>query len=163
MLWDYLTHVINNWKGEVIIIGDFNEVRCKSERFGSNFNVQGANVFNSFIVNAGLEEIPLGGCSFTWCHKSATKVSKLDRFLISENLMITCPNFTATSLERYLSDHRPILLRESHFDYGPTPFRFFHSWFEMEGFNKLVEDAWNEAPVDESNAMSNMMKKLKYL
>ncbi|GJS67978.1 hypothetical protein Tco_0682543 [Tanacetum coccineum] len=33
----------------------------------------------------------------------------------------------------------------------------------MEGFNKLVEDAWNEAPVDESNAMSNMMKKLKYL
>ncbi|GKA88618.1 RNA-directed DNA polymerase, eukaryota [Tanacetum coccineum] len=90
-------------------------------------------------------------------------MSKLDRFLISENLMITCPNFTATSLERYLSDHRPILLRESHFDYGPTPFRFFHSWFEMEGFNKLVEDAWNEAPVDESNAMSNMMKKLKYL
>ncbi|GJV49904.1 RNA-directed DNA polymerase, eukaryota [Tanacetum coccineum] len=163
MLWDYLTHVINNWKGEVIIMGDFNEVRCKSERFGSNFNVQGANVFNSFIVNAGLEEIPLGGCSFTWCHKSATKMSKLDRFLISENLMITCPNFTATSLERYLSDHRPILLRESHFDYGPTPFRFFHSWFEMEGFNKLVEDAWNEAPVDESNAMSNMMKKLKYL
>ncbi|GJU54514.1 RNA-directed DNA polymerase, eukaryota [Tanacetum coccineum] len=92
-------------EGEVIIMGDFNEVRCKSERFGSNFNVQGANVFNSFIVNAGLEEIPL-----------------------------------ATSLERYLSDHRPILLRESHFDYGPTPFRFFHSWFEMEGFNKLVED-----------------------
>ncbi|GKC22714.1 RNA-directed DNA polymerase, eukaryota [Tanacetum coccineum] len=97
--------------GEVIIMGDFNEVRCKSERFGSNFNVQGANVFNSFIVNAGLEEIPLGGCSFTWCHKSATKMSKLDRFLIYENLMITCPNFTATSLERYLSDHRPILLR----------------------------------------------------
>ncbi|GJR09737.1 RNA-directed DNA polymerase, eukaryota, reverse transcriptase zinc-binding domain protein [Tanacetum coccineum] len=25
MLWDYLTHVINNWKGEVIIMGDFNE------------------------------------------------------------------------------------------------------------------------------------------
>ncbi|GJV63534.1 RNA-directed DNA polymerase, eukaryota [Tanacetum coccineum] len=163
MLWDYLTHVINNWKGEVIIMGDFNEVRCESERFGSNFNVQGANVFNSFIVNAGLEEIPLGGCSFTWCHKSATKMSKLDRFLISENLMITCPNFTATSLERYLSDHRPILLRESHFDYGPTPFRFFHYWFEMEGFNKLVEDAWIEAPVDESNAMINMMKNLKYL
>ncbi|GKE27379.1 RNA-directed DNA polymerase, eukaryota, partial [Tanacetum coccineum] len=149
MLWEYLTHVINNWKSEVIIMGDFNEVRCKSERFGSNFNVQGTDVFNSFIVNAGLEEIPLGGYSFTWCHKSSTKMSKLDRFLISENLMTTCPNFTATSLERYLSDHRPILLRESH--------------FEMEGFNKLVEDAWNEAPVDESNAMSNMMKKLKHL
>ncbi|GJT48259.1 RNA-directed DNA polymerase, eukaryota, reverse transcriptase zinc-binding domain protein [Tanacetum coccineum] len=33
----------------------------------------------------------------------------------------------------------------------------------LNGFNKLVEDAWIEAPVDESNAMINMMKKLKYL
>ncbi|GJZ64301.1 hypothetical protein Tco_0620722 [Tanacetum coccineum] len=36
-------------------------------------------VFNSFIANMGLEEVPLGGSSFTWCHKSATKMSKLDR------------------------------------------------------------------------------------
>ncbi|GJX77653.1 hypothetical protein Tco_0324464 [Tanacetum coccineum] len=33
----------------------------------------------------------------------------------------------------------------------------------MEGFNKLVEDAWNEAPVDESNAMSNMMKEIEII
>ncbi|GKC52468.1 RNA-directed DNA polymerase, eukaryota [Tanacetum coccineum] len=114
--------------------GDFNEVRYKSERFGSMFNVKGANVFNTFIANAGLEEVPLGGSSFTWCHKSATKMSKLDRFLISEILLITCPNITSISLEWYLSDHQPILL---------------HTWIE--------------APVDESNEMINMMKKLKYL
>ncbi|GJU44732.1 hypothetical protein Tco_1201998 [Tanacetum coccineum] len=61
-------------------MGDFNEVRRKTERFGSVFNVQGADMFNTFIANAGLEEIPLGGSSFTWCHKSATKMSKLDRY-----------------------------------------------------------------------------------
>ncbi|PWA87879.1 RNA-directed DNA polymerase, eukaryota, Reverse transcriptase zinc-binding domain protein [Artemisia annua] len=163
MLWDYLAFVIDNWKGEVVIMGEFNEVRKKVERFGSVFNVQGANAFNLFICNAGLEEVPLGGCSFTWCHKSATKMSKLDRFLISESLMSSCPNISAITLDRYLSDHRPILLRESQFDYGPIPFRFFHYWLEMEGFDKLVEETWNEAPVDESNAMINMMKKLKYL
>nr|GEU70899.1 RNA-directed DNA polymerase, eukaryota, reverse transcriptase zinc-binding domain protein [Tanacetum cinerariifolium] len=69
------------WDGEVVIMGDFNEVRFKSKRFGSVFNVQGANVFNAFIANAGLEEVSLGGSSFTWCHKSATKMSKLDRNL----------------------------------------------------------------------------------
>nr|GEY23307.1 RNA-directed DNA polymerase, eukaryota [Tanacetum cinerariifolium] len=148
--------------GEVVVMGDFNEVRYKSDRFGSVFNVQGAYVFNSFITNAGLEEVPLGGSSFTWCHKSATKMSKLDRFLI-ENLLNTCPNITAITLEQYLSDHRPILLRESRFDYGPTSFRFFHHWIEMEGFNKVVEDAWREGPCDESNAMINMMINLKYL
>ncbi|GKD46513.1 RNA-directed DNA polymerase, eukaryota, reverse transcriptase zinc-binding domain protein, partial [Tanacetum coccineum] len=42
ILWDYLEYVINNWKGEVVVMGDFNEVRNKTERFGSKFNVQGA-------------------------------------------------------------------------------------------------------------------------
>ena len=32
----------------------------------------------------------------------------------------------------------------------------------MEGFNKVVEDAWREGPCDGSNAMINMMMKLKY-
>ncbi|GJW59932.1 RNA-directed DNA polymerase, eukaryota [Tanacetum coccineum] len=163
MLWDYLTREIGRWKGEVVVMGDFNEVRNRSDRFGSVFNVQGANVFNSFISSAGLVEVSLGGCSFTWCHKSATKMSKLDRFLVSESLLNTCPNISAITLERYLSDHRPILLREYHFDYGPTPFRFFHYWFEMEGFSKIVEDAWKESPSDESNAMISMMGKLKFL
>ncbi|GJZ47643.1 RNA-directed DNA polymerase, eukaryota [Tanacetum coccineum] len=163
MLWDYLTYEIGKWKWEVVIMGDFNEVRYKSDRFGSVFNVRGANVFNSFISSAGLEEVPLGGSTFTWCHKSATKMSKLDRFLISENLFNSCSNISAITLERYLSDHRPILLRESHFDYGPTPFRFFHYWIDMEGFSKVVEDAWREGPCDEANAMMNMMMKLKFL
>ncbi|GJU27859.1 RNA-directed DNA polymerase, eukaryota [Tanacetum coccineum] len=58
MLWYYLNHVLDNWSGETIIMGDFNEVR-------------------------GLVEVSLGGCAFTWCHKSGNKMSKLDRFLIS--------------------------------------------------------------------------------
>ncbi|GJR10771.1 RNA-directed DNA polymerase, eukaryota [Tanacetum coccineum] len=163
MLWDYLTREISRWKGEVVVMGDFNEVRNRSDRFGSVFNVQGANVFNSFISSAGLVLVSLGGCSFMWCHKSATKISKLDRFLVSESLINTCPNISAITLERYLSDHRLILLREYHFDYGPTLFRFFHYWFEMEGFSKIMEDSWKESPSDESNAMISMMGKLKFL
>ncbi|GJU52083.1 RNA-directed DNA polymerase, eukaryota, reverse transcriptase zinc-binding domain protein [Tanacetum coccineum] len=162
-LWDYLSLVISNWDGEVVIMGDFNEVRNKCERFGSVFNSQGADVFNAFISNAGLVEVPLGGCSFTWCHKSATKMSKLDRFVISDSLMCSCPNISSTSLDRYLSDHRLILMREVSYDYGPVPFRFFHYWFEIEGFDKLVEDSWKEAPVTDSNSYLKMMKKLRYL
>ncbi|GJY46090.1 RNA-directed DNA polymerase, eukaryota [Tanacetum coccineum] len=163
MLWEYLTHVIHSWNGEVVIMGNFNEVRYKSDMFVSMFNAHGANMFNSFITNASLEEVPLGGNSFTWCHKSATKMSKLDRFLISKNLLITCPNITAITLERYLSDHRPILLRESQFDYGSIPFRFYHHWFDVEGFDKFVKDTWRDAPVTDSNAMYAMVTKLKYL
>ncbi|GKB31878.1 RNA-directed DNA polymerase, eukaryota [Tanacetum coccineum] len=124
MLWDYLIVVIANWNGDVVIMGNFNEVRTQAERYGPIFNMQGANAFNSFILAAGLEKVPLGGCSFTWCHKSAKKLSKLDRFLISEGLMRSCTNILASTLDCYLYDHRPILMREAHFDYGPIPFRF---------------------------------------
>nr|GEU84055.1 putative RNA-directed DNA polymerase, eukaryota, reverse transcriptase zinc-binding domain protein [Tanacetum cinerariifolium] len=163
MLWDYLHGEIMRWKGEVVVMGDFNEVRHKSDRFGSVFNAHDASTFNTFILNSGLVEVELGGCAFTWCHKSATKMSKLDRFLVSDSLLNTCPNVNAITLERYLLDHRPILLREAFFDYGPTPFKIFHHWFEIEGFNKMVEDTWKEYPGVESNAIRYLMGKLKYL
>nr|GFC35611.1 RNA-directed DNA polymerase, eukaryota [Tanacetum cinerariifolium] len=66
MLWDYLTHVSDQWDGEIVMMGDFNEVRYKSERFGSNFKAHDADIFNSFIHNAGLNEVHLGGSAFTW-------------------------------------------------------------------------------------------------
>ncbi|GKE61177.1 RNA-directed DNA polymerase, eukaryota, reverse transcriptase zinc-binding domain protein [Tanacetum coccineum] len=163
MLWDYLSLVMKNWNGEVVIMGDFNEFCKKTKRFGSVFNMQGADAFNMFISNAGLEDVPLGGWYFTWCHKSATTMSKLYRFLISKSLMSSCLNISAVSLDRYLSDHCPILMHESRYDYGPVPFRFFHYWFDMEGFDKLVEDSWKEALVEDTNALIKMMKKLKYL
>nr|GEY73392.1 RNA-directed DNA polymerase, eukaryota, reverse transcriptase zinc-binding domain protein [Tanacetum cinerariifolium] len=163
MLWDFLQWEISKWTGDVVIMGDFNEVRYKSDRFGSVFNAHGASLFNSFIRSSGLVEVNLGGSSFTWCHKFATKMSKLDRFLVFERFLNTCSNINVITLERYMSDHRPILLRESHVDYGPTPFWFFHYWLEMEGSCKVVEDGWKESPCDSSNAMRNFLGKLKHL
>ncbi|GJZ96108.1 RNA-directed DNA polymerase, eukaryota [Tanacetum coccineum] len=107
MLWQYLNHMIARWKGDVIVMGDFNEVRSQEERF--------------------------------------------------------CPNISAIILDRYLSDHRPILLRETTFDYGPTPFRFFHYWFECEGFDSFVENTWKEMSISEPNSMLRLLKKLRSL
>ncbi|GJW55102.1 RNA-directed DNA polymerase, eukaryota, reverse transcriptase zinc-binding domain protein [Tanacetum coccineum] len=163
LLWDYLCSQICSWEGDVITMGDFNEVRTSSERFGSNFNQVGAKLFNEFIANAGLVEIPLGGCSYTWCHKSANKMSKLDRFLISESLFSTCSGMSSVALDRYLSDHRPILMRESDQDYGPTPFKFYHYWFEYPGFDAFVEKSWKETCNSDSNDYVRFLKKLKFM
>nr|GEU79589.1 RNA-directed DNA polymerase, eukaryota [Tanacetum cinerariifolium] len=163
MLWDYLSLVMSNWEGDVVIMGDFNEVRNKSERFGTLFNRHGVDVFNRFISNAGLEEVSLEGCSLTWCHRSATKMSKLDRFLISDSLLCSCPNISSSTLDRYLSDHRPILMRKVYYNYGPVPFRFFHYCFEVDGFDKFIKDSRKDALIIESNDLVRMMKKLKYL
>nr|GEW13738.1 hypothetical protein [Tanacetum cinerariifolium] len=51
--------------GEVVIMDDLSEVRKQAEGYGSIFNVQGDDAFNSFIWTVGLEEVLLCGCSFT--------------------------------------------------------------------------------------------------
>nr|GEY76302.1 RNA-directed DNA polymerase, eukaryota [Tanacetum cinerariifolium] len=97
-LWGFLHYEISKWNGDVIIMGDFNEVRVKSDRFGSYFNSLGVNRFNSFILKSGLIEVNLGGGHFTWCHKSGSKMSKLDRLLVSKSIFSGSPNITAIQI-----------------------------------------------------------------
>ncbi|GJS26994.1 RNA-directed DNA polymerase, eukaryota, partial [Tanacetum coccineum] len=83
-LWDFLSNLVRRWNGEAIIMGDFNDVRTMDERLGSSFNVSSARCFDRFIVSSGLVDVKLEGYSFTWSHPSASKMSKLDRFLVTE-------------------------------------------------------------------------------
>nr|GEW69932.1 RNA-directed DNA polymerase, eukaryota [Tanacetum cinerariifolium] len=122
VLWSYLELLVNHWNGESIIMGDFNEVRRKEEHWGCTFNAYGARLFNSFISNAGLVDLQLEGFSFTWSNPSASKMSKLDRFLVTDGLISLFPHISAVCLDRHLSNHRPILIREVITDYGATPF-----------------------------------------
>nr|GEU98560.1 RNA-directed DNA polymerase, eukaryota, reverse transcriptase zinc-binding domain protein [Tanacetum cinerariifolium] len=112
---------------------------------------------------AGVGDISLGGYSFTWAHKSASKMSKLDRFLIFEGLMELFPYLTGLCLDRHLSDHRPIIMFETKLDYGPIPFRMFRFWFKLKGFNNFVKDTWNSLQMTDSNTLIRMKKKLQLL
>ncbi|GKE00363.1 RNA-directed DNA polymerase, eukaryota [Tanacetum coccineum] len=162
-LWDYIRLLVDSWSGESIILGDFNEVRSENERLGFIFYENGANAFNHFITRAGLIDLPLEGYSFTWTHPSASKMSKLDRFLVSEGLIIAFPSLSAICLERHVSDHRPILLRELDIDYGPSPFRLYHSWYYKDGFDDLVEQTWKSPIPNESNSITLLKKKFQVL
>nr|GEY13512.1 RNA-directed DNA polymerase, eukaryota [Tanacetum cinerariifolium] len=97
------------------------------------------------IVLGDFNEVKMEGYSFTWSHSSASKMSKLDRFLVLEGIFVSFPTISAICLDRHLSDHCPILLNEIHTDYGPTPFRVYHSWFKRDGFDALVENAESNA------------------
>ncbi|GKB05978.1 hypothetical protein Tco_0834211 [Tanacetum coccineum] len=90
-------------------------------------------------------------------------MSKLDRFLVIEGLMLAFPHLSAICLDKHLSDHRPILMRELNVDYGATPFWVFHSWFNMEGFDKVVENSWKISNFVESNSMVYLKNKLQIL
>nr|GEV85517.1 RNA-directed DNA polymerase, eukaryota [Tanacetum cinerariifolium] len=162
-LWEYLLILIGHWKGETILMGDINEVRSREERRGSVFNPSGARVFNHFIDSLGLVDVKLEGYSFTWSHPSATKMSKLDRFLVSDGVISLFPSISAICLDRRLSDHRPILLHDVQVDFGSTPFCFYHSWFCYEGFDEMVEQSWRAFSHSDRNVMIRFKKKLQDL
>nr|GEZ64300.1 RNA-directed DNA polymerase, eukaryota [Tanacetum cinerariifolium] len=162
-LWDYISTIIGHWNGESIVMGDFNKVQTSDERRGSSFNPYGEKNFDRFIVNSGFIDVTLEGFSFTWSHPSALKMSKLDRFLVSEGIFSMFPSIAALCLDRHLSNHRPIILREVHMDFGPILFRFYRSWFDFVGFDDMTKLSWVSLEYSNIDGMTRFKKKLQDL
>nr|GFB78383.1 RNA-directed DNA polymerase, eukaryota [Tanacetum cinerariifolium] len=55
------------------------------------------------------------------------------------------------------------MLRDSSHDYGPIPFRMYHYWFEIDGFEEMISKAWCECPIVEVNPMLYLMYEMKFL
>nr|GFA17458.1 RNA-directed DNA polymerase, eukaryota, nucleotide-binding alpha-beta plait domain protein [Tanacetum cinerariifolium] len=92
-----------------------------------------------------------------------SKMSKLDRFLVDEGLLMRFPSLSALCLDRHLFDHRAIIMRDFVVDYGPSPFRLFHSWFNKNGFDKLVEESWKNTSIVEANNIYLLRRKFQAL
>ncbi|GKB43407.1 RNA-directed DNA polymerase, eukaryota, partial [Tanacetum coccineum] len=135
-LWEYISVLISRWDGETIVTGDFNEVRYAEERYGSVFNHAGARAFNHFIMSYSLVDVKMEAAF---------------------------PSSTILCLEHNLSDHRPILFKEMRSDFGPTPFRTFHSWFDRADFDEMVEQAWSSFSHSDTNCLIRFKKKLQEL
>nr|GEV57212.1 RNA-directed DNA polymerase, eukaryota [Tanacetum cinerariifolium] len=85
-------------------------------------------------------------------------MSKLDIFLVSESVLSSCPNINAISLDRFLSDHRLILLKDNRYDYGPTPFWFFHHWRKKQ--HQLKKDLGKlDSNIDSGRGKDELIKK----
>ncbi|GKB96337.1 RNA-directed DNA polymerase, eukaryota, reverse transcriptase zinc-binding domain protein [Tanacetum coccineum] len=152
-----------NHQGNFILFGDLNEVRCETERFGSNFSSSDAAIFNAFIQDVGLIDLPMGGKMFTWMNKSGSKLSKLDRFLISNNVLLALSKLQVTVLDRVWSDHNHILLHCQNNDFGPTPFKVYHSWFERCDFDNVVKETWNSLAANDDGLSLPLHEKVKGL
>ncbi|GJY81186.1 RNA-directed DNA polymerase, eukaryota, reverse transcriptase zinc-binding domain protein [Tanacetum coccineum] len=108
---------------------------ARHQRSGSLFSCIEADHFNSFIDSTCLIDLTMGGRYFTWMNKAGTKLNKLDRFLISE-------------------DHSPILLHVKKSNFGPSPFKFYNSWLNRDGFDDLIKSTWYS--MDTSNRNCNI-------
>ena len=89
-----------------------------------------------------LEEVRSVGRRFTWCRPNGSAMSRLDRFLLSDEWLVQWPGSTQFVLDRDYSDHCPILLKSKTIDWGPKPFKVMDWWLKDKGFQQLVEQQW---------------------
>ncbi|XP_071689538.1 uncharacterized protein [Rutidosis leptorrhynchoides] len=135
-LGDFFVAIVGTHDAEWVLCVDFNEVRDQSERKNCDFIERRAKWFNEFIDKNRLIDVPLGGKKFTRICDNRVKFSKLDRFLVSESFHNTWGNISTLALERKLSDHCPIVLRDREIDYGPKPTKIFDEWLDGEESKK---------------------------
>nr|GEX55376.1 RNA-directed DNA polymerase, eukaryota, reverse transcriptase zinc-binding domain protein [Tanacetum cinerariifolium] len=76
-----------------------------------------------------------GGRLSTCMNKARTNLSKLDRFLISEEVAEALLDVRVTSIDRLWPVHNPILPHVSKF----TPFKLYHSWLLRDSFDEVIK------------------------
>ncbi|GKA37484.1 cytochrome P450 [Tanacetum coccineum] len=144
-LWFTINNLITHHNSLSIVFCDFNEVRNESERMGTIFCRRGASLFNKFISDCGLTDLPLGGMRFTRMNNQGSKLSKLDRFLVSHQFLDNWPSSHVLALVREFSDHSPIILQNYIFDYGPVPFKFYNTWLLNKDFESILCNSWSSS------------------
>ncbi|GKU94756.1 hypothetical protein SLEP1_g8202 [Rubroshorea leprosula] len=146
-LWENLSSIISSHKGNWCIAGDFNAIRSLQERKGGISVRREIREFSEFIKMNGLIDLPMIGRKFTWYQPNGHCMSRLDRFLFSEEWMLKWTDLKQWGLPRALSDHCPILVRDETRNWGPKPFKFYNVWLQDPAFRKMVEDQWNNSDI----------------
>ncbi|GAU22961.1 hypothetical protein TSUD_247050 [Trifolium subterraneum] len=150
-LWNSLLGRIHLLNGErVCVCGDFNAVRSIEERRSSRAGSHSSDhiPFNQFIDDDVLIDLPLSGRKFTWYKGDGLAMSRLDRFLLSEEWCLTGPNCVQVAQLRGLSDHCPLVLEADEENWGPRPSRILKCWKDIPGYQQFVRDKWNAMQID---------------
>lgn len=165
VLWRNVEQWMNQDKGICwCLAGDFNAVRNKSERRGSAaYSTQAKNIaFDNFIEHNNLGDLPLIGREYTWYKRDASSMCRIDRFFLLEEWMQIWGNLTQHTSPRFVSDHCPLILKQSDADWGPRPFRVMDCWHEHPDFAKFVKNTWESMKI-EGLAGFGLKEKLKKL
>ncbi|XP_050281855.1 uncharacterized protein LOC126722746 [Quercus robur] len=164
LLWEELCGLDSWWSVSWCVGGDFNVVRFPSERLGSNSFTTAMPELSNFILEQGLNDLPLQGGTFTWSNdREVALKARLDRFLFSADWEDKFPTVSQRRISRLCSDHFPIVLDGGSFQRGCMLFRFENMWLKDEGFVDRVWSWWDSYQVygAPSFILANKLKLLK--
>ncbi|WJZ96624.1 hypothetical protein VitviT2T_015290 [Vitis vinifera] len=143
LFWEELRAIRGLWNDPWCIGGDFNMIRIPDECKRGGRVSSSMRRFSEVIDDLDLRDLPLQGGPFTWSGGlNSQTMSRLDRFLVTEDWEGYFNGVVQSTLPRPMSDHFPILLDEGGVRRGLVPFRFENMWLKEEGFKDLLKGWW---------------------
>lgn len=147
-----------------LLLGDFNFIRSPDNRNKPGGDTSDMLIFNDFIREQQLTEIPIKGRRFTWSNMQHDPLlEQLDWFLTSLNWTSSFPNTMVKPLGRPTSDHTPCSVVIETSIPKCRLFRFESYWLAHPGFMDVVQSAWAR-PIrhgKDHSAASMICQKLK--
>jgi len=151
-----------------ILGGDMNFTVSPSEVWGSNRWDPLAGFFRDFMEEMGLIDICPVPMSPSWRNNRVDSdgvAKRLDRFLLTEQLVGKVDKYRVWHEHSIISDHVPVCLQldvESHDSH--YPFKFNHMWLEDPEFVEMVKHFWATVDYGEGRFfMDRFMGKLRKL
>ena len=154
---------MSRWQGPMIA-GDFNLVRFASDKSNAVINYRWAVAFNDWIHKWALVEVSLSNIRYIWTNKQECPIlARIDRIFVSTDWELAFPLVRVKGLDRYPSDHNPLLIDTGdNVFFGKKLFRFEKWWLHNESFAKVVEKVWAQ-PCQATNSLDVWQVRIRTL
>lgn len=120
------------------------------------------DMFNKFIFDMGVEDLPTVGRKYTRYRLHGHSNSRLDRILVSDTWIDIWLGSIQYILNRSFSDCCLIVMKIFIIDWEPKPFKTLNCWFSEKGFLEMVEKWWCSYKVQRKKEFA-LKEKLKLL
>ena len=143
---------VNDYKMDhIIMVGDWNTSLTNLDTYNYNFqrNLKSRKIINNFITDQNFVDVwrlqNKDKKRFTWGTKKPYKRSRLDYFLISDNILAFTPKSEIKSA--YKSDHNPIILKLNINKYprGKGSWKFNNNLLTMSEYTDSIKNLINLA------------------
>ncbi|KAL4280940.1 hypothetical protein GQ457_03G011290 [Hibiscus cannabinus] len=144
-VWDQLFNLNPGTEHAWLLGGDFNAIYDSMDRSGGSRSRLGiSRGMANFVFNTGLTDAQLQGPRFTW--KRGSLSQRIDRCLLNDKWLESFPDSLVFHLDRFGSDHRPILLRSTFGEERQVvkPFRFVFAWQSHPDFKDILRRVWDK-------------------
>ena len=130
-----------NFPGRWLVIGDFNMILQAQDKSNTNINRRLMGVFRNWVNDLQLKELSLRGRRFTWSNDVTQ--TRIDRAFCTVDWDMMMPGYNLQALSSSVSDHSPLLIVGQRQVKRFTGFRFEVFWPKVQGYNEIVQSAWN--------------------